>query len=418
MRIWKRMVFSAGLGLMMNLSSALTALAGTYFWSTEVENTITTGDIAVELSEYEMDEYGVEIPYQNEKVVLPGQNVSKIVRITNEANDAWIRAKVMYWSEDGIANLSDDLLGGIGADWVKAGGYYYYTRPFLTGEYVEFLRQIRIPAEWDSYYANQGFQVDVMVQAVQSANFVPDFSGEAPWFGIPVEACVHSEHIRKQASGSGNFEIVFENGTEGFAKSSEDFFQDFGSMMPGDTMTGVMEFGSNFHRLLDISFRTELLEGQAEESQKLLHNLKLKIMAGENLLYEGTLGADELNQGITLINGLKKGENQRVTYQLFMPETMTNASALRQAAVRWVFQTSYRSSSGGDSSGSSSSSDKSVVQAVIEKPIQKLKHATQEAAEYLGNLPGTGDTGNGVLLIVMIISGTAAFLLSKKGDGE
>ena len=49
------------------------AYAGEY--TTEVTNNVTLGDVSISLSEYELDEDGKEVPYQNDKQVLPGQTV-------------------------------------------------------------------------------------------------------------------------------------------------------------------------------------------------------------------------------------------------------------------------------------------------------------------------------------------------------
>ena len=415
MNIWKLAVLSAGVGLVLSPSISLTAFAGTRTYSTEAENEITTGDIAISLAEYEIDEDGEEVAYQNGKLVMPGQRISKIVRITNEAEDAWIRVKVDY----------DDVLLGIEENWKKIGQYYYCTTPVSGGEQVDFLREIRIPSEWDSSLSGREFALTVTAQAIQKANFEPDFSGEAPWFGVPIESCDHSERTWRTESGNGMFEIFFENGTEGFVKDSSDFFQDFSSMMPGDTMTGTLEFGSRFGRSLSISFRSEIPEDQTEEAAALLKNLELTIRDEEQILYEGSLAAEALADEIELIQNLRKGENQKITYTVFMPEELNNAFALQQAKVRWIFSTAYSAASGGssvDGSGSGGSSVEPGVSAVlpgpIAEPIQKMEEAVQDFAEYLADLPGTGDARKGYLFLSMLISGSAAFFLSSKEEKQ
>ena len=77
-------------------------------------------------------EQGIEIPYQNSKMVLPGQEISKIPRITNCAQPCWIRVRLVYENSmegpDGVEGLSDWNLYGMSKDWVKIGNYYYYTK--------------------------------------------------------------------------------------------------------------------------------------------------------------------------------------------------------------------------------------------------------------------------------------------------
>lgn len=412
MKNWKAAVLSVGVGLFTGILIPVSAFAGTHVFSTESENQITTGDVSISLSEYEWNEDGEEIAYRDGKQVLPGQRLSKIVRITNEAQEAWIRAKIEYASDLSGEILNDECLGGITAEWKKIGDYYYYTKPLEEGASVELFREIQIPAEWDQTVSEQEFGLTITAQAIQAAHMVPDFFGEAPWFGIPVEACIHQEHTQKKESGTGSFEIWFENGAEGFVKDSSDFFEDFAAMMPGDTMTGTLEFGSQFQRKLDISFWSELPEGQSEDVLQLLQELQLTISDEEQILYEGKLWEERLKDKRTLVQGLKKGESQKVTYRLYMPETLQNASAMKAAKVKWIFSVTYGSSGGGRGSGSGSYSYTSERkgESMI---LPQMEQTVQQFAEYLEKLPGTGDERNGYLFLVMLISGGAAFFLSS-----
>lgn len=433
MKIWKQAVLSAGVGLIAGVPVSLTAFAGTHTYSAEAENEITTGDIAISIAEYEINDDGEEEEYRDGACILPGQRISKIVRITNEAEDAWIRVKVDYGAENTDTDhidtdnsdadmWGDEVLAGIDETWKKVGEYYYYTNAVSSEEQVDFFREIRVPSEWDKCLSGQEFALTVTAQAIQKANFEPDFSGEAPWFGVPIESCVHSQRTWKTESGEGTFEIIFENGTEGFVKDSSDFFEDFSSMMPGDTMTGTLEFGSHFGRNLSISFRSEIPENQTEESVELLKRLELIIQDKEQILYKGTLWAESLTDGIELIRNLKEGETRKITYAVSMPEDLDNAFALRKANVRWIFTTSYSSASGGSSgggvgAGSDGSSDgpgaADVLPGPIAVPVQNMEDVVQGFAEYLAELPGTGDSRNGYLFLAMLISGGAAFFLSS-----
>ena len=145
------------LALVFSLSAPVYPAAATRIYSTETVNTITTGDISISLKEYELDDTGQRVPYVDGKLVVPGQQVDKIVTITNEAQDAWIRARVEYNTDDGLEGMSDDMLAGISRDWTKCGGYFYYTKPVSGAETVEFFRQVVVPREWDQSSAEKGF---------------------------------------------------------------------------------------------------------------------------------------------------------------------------------------------------------------------------------------------------------------------
>lgn len=422
MKMWKRTVLSLGVGLLLNAQIYMDSYAAVHIVSTEAENEITTGDAAITLVEYELDESGNERVYRDGKLVLPGQKVSKIVRIVNEAQPVWIRLQVTYEDAAFDGNCRDELLEGIDDCWKKIGSYYYCLNPLEEGAQVDFFREIQIPKEWDSSVSEQEFGLTVTAQAIQSVHFQPDFLAENPWFGVPIETCVHTEHQQKNEMDEGRFEIVFENGTEGFVKDSNDFFSDFSAMMPGDTMTGCLEFGSHFGRGVRISFRSEVPEEQSEDAWRLLEDLKLTIRSQDRILYDGNLLAEGLKEELTLIEKLQSGDKELITYSLYMPEELGNTSALQSAKVRWIFSAAYEPSGGGGSGsgGSGSKTEKSVSE---DRVISSVEQAVEQFAEYLEALPGTGDDRNGALLLGMLISGSAAFFLSsgekqtnKKGE--
>jgi len=394
-----------------------TAWAAVYSYSTEADGQITTGDVSITLREYELGEDGEEHPYVDEKQVVPGQRVSKIVRITNEANDAWIRAKAMYRGQDQVTEFPDSMIGGISDSWIRCGSYYYYERPVPAGESVDFFRQVTIPGAWDRQTEGQTFSIGVTAQAVQAANFSPDFSGEEPWFGIPVEACIHSSHALFEGSGEPEFAVIFEDGSEGFIKSGDDFFAGFPSMLPGDKKTGTLVIGNRFRPSLSVWFRTEVPGDQSEAALELLSRLELTIRKGEEVLYHGPLHGRTLQEAMKIAPDLKRGEEAAVTYEVFMPEDLDNAYALRQARVRWIFSTQYRvsnggggGSSGGSRPGASDSSGPGVapVTEILPQGIPLVEELLPEPIREIINprLPKLGDCGIPALLLgTMAVSG-------------
>ena len=68
---------------------------GKFSDSVTVTNHISTGDINISMKELEKKN-GKEILYQNQKMVLPGDRISKIPRITNRSEPCWVRVKITY----------------------------------------------------------------------------------------------------------------------------------------------------------------------------------------------------------------------------------------------------------------------------------------------------------------------------------
>ena len=416
-----RILYLAGA---VSLLATIPAAAATRTYSTEVVNTITTGDISISLEEFELDPEGRRIPYVDGKVVIPGQHVDKIVTITNEAQEAWLRAKAEYNTDDGLEGMSDRMLGGMSEKWKKCGGYFYYTEPVAGGESVDFFRQVVIPGEWDETCEEKGFSIGVTAQAVQRANLTPDFSSEETWFGIQVEKCIHDSHAIYQVESPAEFSILFANGSEGFIRTGEDFFENFSSMLPGDTLTDTLVVGNHFGETLDFYFYTDVPE-QEEDSRMLLDQLQLTIQSGNTRIYEGSLGAEALREGIRLGDPFRKGDVRELTYTLHMPAELTNGSALQTARVRWIFETqTHTGSGGGPSGGGTPSRSRAVIPEAVQElvtlpgyisvPLSGSPGLAERMGEWL--LPRTGDrSGRGMALPVFLIGGAAwIFLLGKR----
>ena len=94
----------------------------------DVVNHISVGDVSISISEYARKGKG-EVKYTQPSEVVPGQTISKIPRIKNNALPCWIRARITYTGENGkLERLKDENIGGISGEWVKRGEYYYYTK--------------------------------------------------------------------------------------------------------------------------------------------------------------------------------------------------------------------------------------------------------------------------------------------------
>lgn len=318
------------------------AYAGEY--TTEVTNSVTLGDVSISLSEYELDEDGKEVPYQNDKQVLPGQTVDKIVRITNNANASWIRVKAEYTSEEGLDSLSDEELTLAGGDWEKIGDYYYYKKPVAKDESVDFLKRVKIPASWDSTYAEKGFSIILTADAVQEANFTPDWSAGDPWFGTVIETCVHTSYDPKLA-GNQTFSVMFENGADGLVKTEEDFFSNWTSLMPGDTVSGQVALKNNYRRTVTMYFKTETIADDA-----LLKALHLEIKNGDTVLYSGAMDGAITEK--VKIASLAMNEEAVLTYTVSVPKELNNSYALSKTQTKWIFSAYMSSSSGGGGGGS------------------------------------------------------------------
>jgi LPXTG-motif cell wall-anchored protein len=336
-----RLLMSVFLTMALLNIPASPALAATYQYSTEVDSTFSSGGVSISAHEYDIDADWNFVPYEDGKTVLPGQYINKFFYIENEAEPAWIRVKVSYSSDDGIEDMGDHMLLGISLDWKKIGDYYYYTKPVAGGESINFFQQVLIPVVWDENYSDKGFGIDVAVEAIQQANFAPDFDLDDPWFGVPVEQCIHTDNDIYDNDTNTELKIVFENGVEGFIKTPEGFFENFSSIMPGDTLTDTIELGSHFTETMPVTFRVDVPDGQTEDALNFLSGMTLTIKNGDKIIYEGPLTAVTLSSdGITLAN-LLPNETDTITFSVSLPDNKGNAFGMQLARLRWIFSTEY-----------------------------------------------------------------------------
>ena len=141
-----------------------------------VHNVITSGAVGITLKETMLDDKGKEIPFVNQDGVMPGDGVSKIVRVQNDDEPAWIRIRVtekINKNEDSEDVISINYnLGTAPTQWTKSGDWFYYNKPLAKGEstdplfkYVDFSG-----SGMDNDYQNATIEIGVEAQAVQSAN--------------------------------------------------------------------------------------------------------------------------------------------------------------------------------------------------------------------------------------------------------
>lgn len=146
-----------------------------------VHNVITTGGVNIELEETMLNDKGQEIPFVDQTGVMPGQEISKIVRVTNKDAEAWIRIQVVETIDEkadseNVIRINYNL-GTAPTQWTEKDGWYYYNKPLANGETTEplFKGVTLAGREMDNKYQNKDIVVSVSAQAVQAANnAIPD----------------------------------------------------------------------------------------------------------------------------------------------------------------------------------------------------------------------------------------------------
>lgn len=355
--------------------------------SVAVENHISTGIVDIDLQEYQEGENGREV-YEDYKVIFPGDHISKIPVITNEGEPCWIRVKLAYGNtSQSLEGFSDKNITGISEDWKKIGEYYYYKNILGKEESVDIFTGVSIPAEWTEEHADQGLAIGIVAEAIQAANYKPDFESMSPWGNEEIQLAVaESDGEETERLKNVKLSVQFNGDAHKLVAAPSDFFQNFSVAMPGDVFTDSVELSNTTDRDAELFFNTEQL-GLTEEQDDLLKNLMLTISINGQELYSGNLKAEEMGGAVSL-GTYAPGQTGTLDFTVSVPKNLDNAFALRDADVRWVFTVNQEepAEAGGDAVVHDGGS--------VASPVQ------------------TGDsTPLNIMLTVSIISGASAALL-------
>lgn len=317
-----------------------TAAYGKFSDSVTVTNHISTGDINITLKELEKKN-GREVAYQDHKTILPGDKISKIPRITNQSEPCWVRVKITYTDNltDNRKGLSDANLTGMSKYWVRKGEYFYYTKKLAQGDSIDIFTGISVPEEWEEPYQEKKLGLNIVADAVQAANFSPDFNAMTPWGNQKILRCIHDTSGRiVHKKNPVKLNVEFEGNAHKLIAAPEDFFAGFSAAMPGDVFQDSVKIQNTTDSTAEIFFRTSP-ECKSIKDQEFLKKLKLEISMGDKKLYLGDLLATSLNKPVSL-GKIESGKGENMKFRVTVPKELDNTYALRNGDVKWIFSVS------------------------------------------------------------------------------
>ncbi len=320
-------------------AAMLAGIAGTYGYFSDivtVTNRIALGDVNISLNEYERKS-GTEVSYTNPKVVLPGDVISKIPRITNHGEACWVRARIFYENDrKELEAFSDKNLMGIPSEWVKRGEYFYYTEILKPKETATIFQELEVPQDWTEEHSSQKLQVNIQADAIQAANFQPDFNDMSPWGNQEIELCIHEENGKTVSEKEKvKLSVEFNGSAHKLLAVPEDFFANVGTAMPGDVFRDSAAISNTTQNTAELFFHTGLVCQRADRMD-LLKKLKLTISMDGRIIYSGDLQAEKLKSDISL-GKFQPGQEGTLDFTVSVPKELKNAYALRDTAVKWYF---------------------------------------------------------------------------------
>lgn len=301
--------------------------------SVETVNNIGMGNVSISLNEYKVDASGKETPIpgnSDQKVVMPGETISKLSKITVNASKSWIRAKVMVSGDKEIKDLDEKWVRLVeDKHWVKKGDYYYYNEPVDHGKTISFTKDVVVPLTEEEEVANKKFNIIIWADAVQYANFKPNFNSDNPWFGTVIETSAYTTYKNKEA-GKAGLTVAYEGGAQGLVANTADAFKNFGTLMPGDKVSDSIKIGNSYTQPVRLFFRIDSID-----NEKLAKQVTLKIKAGNVEIFNGTL-ASAMKE--IYLAYMTPGYSAVLTYELNVPSDLKDEYELTNAKQKWVFR--------------------------------------------------------------------------------
>lgn len=330
----KRVWILAGTAAVLLTSTAAAAVS-----QVSTVEMLSTGKVDIRLEELTR-ESGELSSWVDGIAVMPGMEISKIPRISNEAEDCYVRALVGFsgGEESGqMLNVTD--LYGISDDWVRRGDYYYYKKILRSKESTELFQGIRIPENWEQNgISDENWEVRVQVDAIQAAHIEPDFYAESPWESggrtITVETARMEEPLWTEEDSMDVRTVLVDETAGQLLARPEDFIGDFGTFLPGDSKERKVQLENRTDAERSLYFR---MEAEEEATWMAQMNLAVTVTVDgrESIRWEGNL-TDSQWEEYRQICRLSPGQTGELSVALSLPEELGNEYSARKGEA--VFQ--------------------------------------------------------------------------------
>ena len=311
----KILIFIFSLLLIFSLVGQISA----NFSSLDVTNEFQNGIVDIEVGQRKTEN----------NMVLPYDEIYEDAYIKNNGADCYIRTKFTF-SNENIVN--DTNISGMSSDWVFVeDGYYYYTKVLRSNESISLFKSLKI-GDIDDEFQLSNFTADICVDAIQSKNFVADFTSKKPWGEVEILKVNNSSNITEYKSlPDTSFNIIYNDDVKGMVKNFDSFFNDVENLMPGDCYEDVLEIQNNTNKEQVVYFSTK-----CTTNEKFLNHVVFTIINDNgDVVLGGNLGE---NKEI-MLDVLEAYTNSKITFRIEVPKSINNEFVLDKSAVKWAFST-------------------------------------------------------------------------------
>lgn len=267
----------------------------------------------------------------NKQAIMPHDIICEKPSIKNNGTDCYIRAKITV-SDEEIENSIE--VAGLNEKWIaKDDGYFYYTDVLKNKDVISIFESARL-GDIDKKYQSSNFDFDIMVDAIQSKNFIINLDSQHPWGGVEVLKVNDTGGFTEyKVLPSTSFKVIYQDDVKGMIKNFDSFFNEIGKLMPEDSYEDVLEIQNNTNR-----HQTFYFTMSNSTNEEFLNNVVLKIIDEDNnIVYEGKMSD---NKEI-IIETLDANTNAKVKFRIEVPANIDNEFALDKSSVQWVFSVGH-----------------------------------------------------------------------------
>lgn len=206
-----------------------------------------------------------------------------------------------------------------------------------------------------------------------------------------------------------NLNVEYLGDTEKLFKTSDDFFVNLPTMLPGDIYEDKAVLFNKSNSNINLYFKTEPFEKEEyelEEDYQLLEKIKLSISIKKNNelvnLYEGSLGSKDF-VNFKNIGSYLPNEKADFIFRIEVPKELKNNFDMTRTKVKWIFGV-----------------EKEVIEKDVlgdkinEKENDLLKNIDVEKQTINSNNIKTGDDARPVLYGILVICTLLFFLTIRK----
>ncbi len=300
-------------------------ISGIYALKEEIESsemTISTGNVEIELKEYD----GNNQPFAGDgMVIMPGDKIDLIPRVNNLDSECYLRAKITY-KINGTKIDEASYINGNYKSWNKKDGYYYLNNSLSSNGSVDVFNEVIVPSNLSNSNKGKSVEISVRIDAIQAKNFNGD------WTNIEILESIN----RSYDIGSGSSVVVYETDSDSSIDVSEEFFEQFENLLPGDNISGNIKITNSSNN--KNSYYLKIENDLDDEERSLLDKIKLVIKDSNGDIIQNTNLANEDSMKIGTIDA-KGVENY--TIEVSIPKEANNEVSKLLVKLKWIFSSEF-----------------------------------------------------------------------------